>query len=97
MSNALLPRDYPNWRTGEFDRAEDAAYLFGYYLILHCRDEAVATVAEDAAPEVKAAIEMAVGTGRSSSQCKGSGGGNRRDLALQTGFADWLLEVGART
>ena len=62
METALPPRDYPEWRTGQFDRPEDAAYLFGYYLIVHCRDEAMATLPADAPPDVKAAVEKAVDT-----------------------------------
>ena len=54
------PRGYRDWRIGEFDRPEDAAYLFGYYLIRHCRAEALATVPEDASPEMRAAVEKAV-------------------------------------
>ena len=61
MQIASPPRDYPNWRTGE-DRPEDAAYLFAYHLILNCRNEALATVAPDAPPDVKAAVEKAVDT-----------------------------------
>jgi hypothetical protein len=60
MKKDSLPRNYQNWRTSESDRAEDAAYLFGYYLIQHCRDEAIATVADDASSDVKAAVEKAV-------------------------------------
>ena len=59
MENASLPRYYPNWRTNESDRAEDAAYMFGYYLMMHCRDEAMATLPADASPDVKAAVEEA--------------------------------------
>jgi hypothetical protein len=62
MADAPLPRDYQNWRTGDFNRAEDAAYAFGYYLIRHCRDEAIATLPGDAAPDMKAAVEKAVDT-----------------------------------
>lgn len=62
MDNSSLPRDYPNWRANEWDRAEDAAYLFGNYLILHCRDKALATVPPDASPDVKDAVEKAVDT-----------------------------------
>src|SRR5262245_41452737 len=53
METALPPREFPDWRAGQFDRAEDAAYLFGYYLMLHCREEAMATLPADASPEVK--------------------------------------------
>jgi hypothetical protein len=53
---------YPDWRTGQFDRPEDAAYLFGFYLIMYCREEAIATLPADASPEVRAAVEQAVDT-----------------------------------
>lgn len=36
-----LPRPFSKWRTEPFDRAEDAAYAFGYHLIAKCRDEAL--------------------------------------------------------
>lgn len=38
---SLLPRPYPQWRTNPVDRAEDAAYTFGFHLMLHCRAEAL--------------------------------------------------------
>ena len=60
MGTEISPRDFPEWRTGQFDRPEDAAYTFGYFLIKHCRDEAMATVAEDAPPEIRSAVEKAV-------------------------------------
>jgi len=62
METVAPPRSYPEWRTGQSDRLEDAAYLFGYYLMLHCRDEAMATLPAGASPEVKAAVESAVDT-----------------------------------
>jgi hypothetical protein len=62
MNSAVPPRDYPEWRTGPFDRAEDAAYLFGYYLVMHCRDEAMATLPPDTTPDAKTAVEKAVDT-----------------------------------
>jgi hypothetical protein len=60
MVTVVPQRSYPEWRKGQFDRPEDAAYLFGYYLILHCRDEAMATLPAEASPEVHAAVEKAV-------------------------------------
>ncbi len=45
---------------GQYDRPEDAAYLFGYFLIKHCREEAMATVPQDALEDVKAGVEKAV-------------------------------------
>lgn len=62
MESAAPPRDYPEWRTGPFDRPEDAAYLFGYYLVMHCRDEAMATLPVEASTDVKSAVEKAVDT-----------------------------------
>jgi hypothetical protein len=44
----------------ESDRCEDAAYLFGYYLMLHCRHEALATISPTASPDTRAAVEKAV-------------------------------------
>jgi hypothetical protein len=60
MNNASLPRDYQNWRADTSERAGDAGYLFGYYLIMHCRDKAMATVPSDASPTLKTAVEKAV-------------------------------------
>jgi hypothetical protein len=54
------PRPFPEWRSDSGDRAEDAAYTFGYHLIVHCRDEAMATVPANASSEMKAAVERAV-------------------------------------
>lgn len=62
MKSSSLPREYPNWRSEEPAREEDAAYSFGYYLILKCRDEAMATIPTDATPETRAAVEKAVDT-----------------------------------
>jgi hypothetical protein len=54
------PRPFLEWREKPFDREEDAAYTFGYHLIIHCRDEAMATLPADASPETRAAVEEAV-------------------------------------
>jgi hypothetical protein len=59
MNQDSGPRFYPDWREDAIDRAEDAAYLFGYYLILHCRAEALKKAA-DASPETRQAVEEAV-------------------------------------
>jgi hypothetical protein len=56
------PRPFTEWRASAFDRDEDAAYAFGYQLIVHCRDEAMATLPAGASPEMKAAVEEAVDT-----------------------------------
>jgi hypothetical protein len=60
MPIKTLPANYPAWRTDAADRAEDAAYTFGYHLVRHCRDEAIASVPSDCSPEVRAAAEHAV-------------------------------------
>ncbi|HKA07943.1 MAG TPA: hypothetical protein VKD71_11845 [Gemmataceae bacterium] len=60
MEVAVPPRNYPEWRVGEFDRLEDAAYLFGYYLMLHCRQEALATLPPTASADTSAAVKEAV-------------------------------------
>jgi len=54
------PRPFAEWRSDPVDREEDAAYAFGYHLIVHCRDEAMKTVPADASPEARAAVEKAV-------------------------------------
>jgi hypothetical protein len=44
MSDTSTPKPYEQWRTGSADREEDAAYTFGYYLMRHCRAEALKQV-----------------------------------------------------
>lgn len=61
--NANQPRPYPAWRRTEVEREEDAAHTFGYYLVRHCRDEALAKAAElpaDARSEVERAVDRAL-------------------------------------
>ena len=62
MTDQSLPAPYNDWRTDPIDRAEDAAYTFGYHLIIHCRDEAMATLPPEASAEARAAVEKAVDT-----------------------------------
>jgi hypothetical protein len=62
METADRRYNYVQWRTEPGDRAEDAAYLFGYFLIKHCRDEALSKVDEDASPTAMAEVEKAVDT-----------------------------------
>ena len=45
MSNIIKPRLHSAWRKSAADREEDAANLFGYYLMKHCREEALAKLA----------------------------------------------------
>jgi len=44
MSNTIAPRFHRDWRSDRVDREEDAATLFGYYLVKHCREEAMARI-----------------------------------------------------
>ena len=45
MPDAREPRFHDKWRSERVDREEDAASLFGYYLIKHCREDAIAKIA----------------------------------------------------
>jgi hypothetical protein len=68
MPDSDTPRPYEQWRTPSFDRAEDAAYTFGYHLMKHCRDEALKTSAsapipvsaEESHARVDAAVDKAL-------------------------------------
>ena len=44
MPNEKRPRFHDAWRKSGADREEDAASLFGYYLIKYCREEALGKV-----------------------------------------------------
>jgi hypothetical protein len=59
---SLAPRTYLEWRTNSADRAEDAAYAFGKDLIVHCRDEALSTLAPDMPEATRAVVQEAVDT-----------------------------------
>jgi hypothetical protein len=59
---SLEPRNYPEWRTDSMDRADDAAYAFGHDLIVHCRDEALSTLAADAPEAIRTVVQEAVDT-----------------------------------
>jgi len=60
MTSDSTPREYPEWRSHPGARGEDAGYTFGYYMMIHCRDEAMATLPPDCSPDTKAAVETAV-------------------------------------
>ena len=68
MSAAETPRPFEEWRTDKFDRAEDAAYTFGYHLIQHCRAEALKSIetahlptsAEEFRERVAAVVDQAL-------------------------------------
>ena len=68
MNDSHTPKPYEHWREPSIDRAEDAAYTFGYHLIQHCRREAlkatesaaVPTTAEDFRTHVNAAVDTAL-------------------------------------
>ena len=52
------PRDFEDWRRDDYDRAEDAAYAFGFHLITHCRDEALACIDDDATADTRTAVTV---------------------------------------
>lgn len=83
MSVQSMPREYQDWRSDQYDRAEDAAYSFGYHLITKCRDEAIGTIPQGASPETKEQIEKAVDIAL------------HNVMDLLEGF--WKLEVGSGT
>ncbi len=68
MNASDTPRPFVEWRTDKFDRAEDAAYTFGYHLMQHCRAEALKKVetadlpksAEEFRIQVTAAVDTAL-------------------------------------
>ena len=64
MNDISTPRPYLQWRTDEADREEDAAHVFGYFLMKHCRTEAIEKGLEDSSnPEtLRAPVEKAVDT-----------------------------------
>jgi hypothetical protein len=53
-------RSYEHWRTDSIGRAEDAANLFGRFLIEHCRTKALAAIPEGASEETRVATLRAV-------------------------------------
>jgi hypothetical protein len=44
MTKGGEPRFHDKWRADLADREEDAASLFGYYLIKHCREKAISDI-----------------------------------------------------
>ncbi|MCX5660220.1 MAG: hypothetical protein NTW19_10930 [Planctomycetota bacterium] len=62
MTVKVPPRPYKEWRRDPLDRPEDAAYAFGYHLIVECRDNAIETLPDNASAKMKAAVEEAVDT-----------------------------------
>ena len=57
MSNVIKPRLHGAWRKPAADREEDAANLFGYYLVKHCREEALAKVGSASSVPRSVAVE----------------------------------------
>jgi hypothetical protein len=51
MSASNTPKPYEEWRKTPIDRAEDAAYTFGYHLMQHCRAEALKAIQKAEAPK----------------------------------------------
>jgi hypothetical protein len=68
MNTKDTPKPFKEWRTDKFDRAEDAAYAFGYHLMHHCREEALKTAEASGCPtspeeyrqQVAAAVDTAL-------------------------------------
>jgi len=68
MNAKDTPKPFKEWRTDKFDRAEDAAYTFGYHLMQHCRAEALKKVEAAGVPktpeefreQVAAAVDTAL-------------------------------------
>jgi len=68
MTDVATPTPYGHWRSAPIDRAEDAAYTFGYHLIQHCRTEALKDIssapvprtADDFQSQVAAAVDRAL-------------------------------------
>jgi hypothetical protein len=54
------PVSYEEWRKEPIDRAEDAAANFGFYLMSHCRAEALRKMTARALPATKAEFDAAV-------------------------------------
>ena len=59
IENGAYPA-HAEWRENQIDRAEDAAKLFGAYLIQHCRAAAIKSIPEAASSETRHAVEKAV-------------------------------------
>lgn len=62
INNKSRPRPYEEWREELIDREEDAAYTFGYYLIKHCRDEAMSNLPAGLPAEATSIVAEAVDT-----------------------------------
>ncbi|WP_157837000.1 hypothetical protein [Geminisphaera colitermitum] len=60
MSNVSTPKPYEEWRITQGDRAEDAAYVFGYYFMRHCRAEALKIAASKPLPTTQEAYDTTV-------------------------------------
>lgn len=54
------PIPYEEWRKEPIDRAEDAASNFGFYLMAHCRAEALKKIAARPLPATKDEFDAAV-------------------------------------
>ena len=60
MNNSATPRPYEQWRDKPIERAEDAAYTFGFHLMQHCRAEAVKSVATADIPKNAEELRLVV-------------------------------------
>jgi hypothetical protein len=57
MDVSKSPKPYDDWRRSPVDRAEDAAYVFGYHLMEHCRAEALKEIDGKRLPENPAQLQ----------------------------------------
>jgi len=64
VNEKSTPKPYLDWRTNEPGREEDAAHVFGYFLMKHCRAEAIEKgLKESSNPEeIRKHVEDAVDT-----------------------------------
>ncbi len=60
MSYKSEPKSYEQWRQDPIQRAEDAAYTFGYHLIEHCRSEALKETHSARLPKDKPELQSIV-------------------------------------
>jgi hypothetical protein len=64
MGKSDKPRPYEEWRKQAVDRAEDAAYTFGFHLMQYCRAEALKSAESEKLPansnELSALLTKAV-------------------------------------
>jgi len=60
MEDTSIPREFKEWRSGLWDKKDDAANTFGYHLIKYCRDQAVNSLSNDMTAKDRANAEEAI-------------------------------------